>query len=864
MSNNNLKEASTTQPVVPDLSAPAGQSTDYNADKIQKLEGIEAVRKRPSMYIGDTGERGLHHLVYEVVDNSIDEALAGFCNHVDVIIHVDNSITVIDDGRGIPVDMHKTEKKPAIEVVLTVLHAGGKFDKKSYTVSGGLHGVGVTCVNALSEWLEAEVKRDGQVYHMRFKRGKTATKLEVIGKAKGTGTKITFKADSEIFPVIEYKYDILANRLRELAFLNRGIEITLKDERHNKEELFKFNGGIEEFIKHINKAKEPLHPKVIYVSKEKDGIHAEVALQYNEGYNESLYSYANNINTTEGGTHLSGFRSALTRAINQYAKSNNLLKEKDPSLGGDDLREGLTAVVSVKVPNPQFEGQTKTKLGNGEVEGIVSSIVYDGLMTFMEQNPPVARRVLEKALTAARAREAARKAREAIRKGALTGGGLPGKLADCSEKNPEMCELYIVEGDSAGGSAKQGRNRQFQAVLPIRGKLLNVEKARLDQVLNNNEIRNMITAVGTGFGTVDGEDTFKIEKLRYHRIVIMTDADVDGSHIRTLLLTFFYRKMPELVKRGHVYIAQPPLYKIKRKKREEYIENDDQMSKILIELGSGDAALLRLKDKKEFGGQQLMTVLESLQELEKLVDTIERRGIKFESYLDARDPKTGDLPSHAVRIKEGGTVRFEFAGNDKAWAKICAEYDISPAEDTPLELKAVDNDKPQREVKPLDLYETAGIQTVIEALARKGFDIDHYAAQTEPLFELVEGAVEVVVPMEGDAPAESKPKEKGEKKPKAAAVEKRTPIHSIPQILEQVKELGKRGLTIQRYKGLGEMNPEQLWETTMDPERRKMLKVELMDPAATDTMFTILMGDEVAPRRQFIEEHALYVRNLDV
>ena len=862
MSNNNLKEASKTQPVVPDLAAPAGQSTDYNADKIQKLEGIEAVRKRPSMYIGDTGERGLHHLVYEVVDNSIDEALAGFCNHVEVIIHVDNSITVIDDGRGIPVDMHKTEKKPAIEVVLTVLHAGGKFDKKSYTVSGGLHGVGVTCVNALSEWLEAEVKRDGQVYHMRFKCGKTASKLEVIGKAKGTGTKITFKPDGEIFPVIEYKYDILANRLRELAFLNRGIEITLKDERHNKEELFKFNGGIEEFIKHINKAKEPLHPKVIYVSKEKDGIHAEVALQYNEGYNESLYSYANNINTTEGGTHLSGFRSALTRAINQYAKSNNLLKEKDPSLGGDDLREGLTAVVSVKVPNPQFEGQTKTKLGNGEVEGIVSSIVYDGLMTFLEQNPPVARRVLEKALTAARAREAARKAREAIRKGALTGGGLPGKLADCSEKNPEMCELYIVEGDSAGGSAKQGRNRQFQAVLPIRGKLLNVEKARLDQVLNNNEIRNMITAVGTGFGTVDGEDTFKIEKLRYHRIVIMTDADVDGSHIRTLLLTFFYRKMPELVKRGHVFIAQPPLYKIKRKKREEYIENDDQMSKILIELGSGDASLLRLKDKKEFGGQQLMTVLESLQELEKLVDTIERRGIKFESYLDARDSKTGELPGHAVRIKEGGTVRFEFACNDKAWAKICAEFDVSPAEDTALELKAVDNGKPEREVKPLDLYETAGIQTVIEALARKGFDIDHYAAQTEPLFELVEGAAEPVA-AEGDAAAEVSAKSE-KAKPKAKAVEKRTPIHSIPQILEQVKELGKRGLTIQRYKGLGEMNPEQLWETTMDPERRKMLKVELMDPAATDTMFTILMGDEVAPRRQFIEEHALYVRNLDV
>jgi DNA gyrase subunit B len=841
-----------------DIKNTAG-TTDYTADKIQKLEGVEAVRKRPAMYIGDTGERGLHHLVYEVVDNSIDEALAGFCKHIEVVIHVDNSITVIDDGRGIPVDMHKTEKKPAVEVVLTVLHAGGKFDKKSYTVSGGLHGVGVTCVNALSEWLDVEVKRDSKVHHMRFKRGVTASKLEVIGKAKGTGTKITFKPDIEIFPVCEYKYDILANRLRELAFLNRGIEIALKDERGAKrEEVFKFNGGIEEFIKHINKAKEPLHPKVIYVEKEKDGITAEVALQYNEGFNESLYSYANNINTIEGGTHLSGFRSALTRVINQYAKSNNLLKEKDPSLGGDDLREGLTAVVSVKVPNPQFEGQTKTKLGNGEVEGIVSSIVYDGLMTFLEQNPPVARRILDKALTAARAREAARKAREAVRKGALTGGGLPGKLADCSEKNPELCELYIVEGDSAGGSAKQGRNRQFQAVLPIRGKLLNVEKARPDQILNNNEIRTMITAIGTGFGIGEDESGFALEKLRYHRIVIMTDADVDGSHIRTLLLTFFYRRMPELVKRGHIYIAQPPLYKVKRKKREEYVENDDQMSKILIELGSGDATLFRLKDKKEFGGQQLMTVLESLQELEKLVDTVERRGIKFEEYLSHRDEQSGDLPAYAIRIKEEGAVRFEFARNDKELAKLTdkIEENLDEIEDD----KATNgngngNGAPGKSsrIKVTELYESAGIQSVIGALSRKGFDIDHYAAQEEPLFELVEGAQ-----------PEADEKEKDEKKTKAKAVEKRTPVFSIPQILEQVKELGKRGLVIQRYKGLGEMNPEQLWETTMDPERRKMLKVELMDAADADNIFSILMGDEVAPRRQFIEENALNVRNLDV
>jgi DNA gyrase subunit B len=846
-------------------------ASDYTADKIQKLEGVEAVRKRPAMYIGDTGERGLHHLVYEVVDNSIDEALAGFCKHIDVVIHVDNSITVVDDGRGIPVDMHKTEKKPAVEVVLTILHAGGKFDKKSYTVSGGLHGVGVTCVNALSEWLEVEVKRDSKVHHMRFKRGKTASKLEVIGKAKGTGTKITFKADSEIFPVIEYKYDILANRLRELAFLNRGIEISLKDERNKREDLFKFNGGIEEFIKHINRAKEPLHPKVIYVSKEKDGIAAEVAIQYNEGYNESVYSYANNINTIEGGTHLSGFRSALTKAINQYSRSNNLLKEKDPSLTGDDLREGLTAVISVKVPNPQFEGQTKTKLGNGEVDGIVSSIVYEGLMTFMEQNPPIARRIVDKSLTAARAREAARRAREAVRKGALTGGGLPGKLADCSEKSPEECELYIVEGDSAGGSAKQGRNRQFQAVLPIRGKLLNVERARDDQMFNNNEIRAMITAIGTGIGEREGEGAFDINKLRYHRIVIMTDADVDGSHIRTLLLTFFYRKMPQLIERGYVYIAQPPLYKVKRKKREEYVENDDQMSRILIELGSEDSRLFRLKDKKEFSGQQLVSVLESLQELEKLVDTIERRGIKFEGYLAARDEKSGEFPSYAMRIKENGVVTFEFARTDKEWSKLCDKYDVYLDEESAPEAKNGDKDKgPQ--VKPLELTESNSIQSAIETLEKKGFNLDHYATQEKPLFELVEGSATVADTGEGESsgePQQAKATAKGNaksdaQKPKAKIEERRSEIHSIPQILEQIKETGKRGLTIQRYKGLGEMNPEQLWETTMDPERRKMLQVKLMDAKGADDIFSILMGDDVAPRRQFIEDNALNVRNLDI
>jgi DNA gyrase subunit B len=833
--------------------------SDYTADKIQKLEGVEAVRKRPAMYIGDTGERGLHHLVYEVVDNSIDEALAGFCKKIEVVIHVDNSVTVLDDGRGIPVDIHKTEKKPAVEVVLTVLHAGGKFDKKTYTVSGGLHGVGVTCVNALSEWLEVEVKRDGKVHHMRFKRGKTASRLEVIGKARGTGTKITFKPDSEIFPVIDFKFEILANRLRELAFLNRGIEILLKDERTGKQETFRYSGGIEEFVKHINRAKEPLHPKVIYLSKQKDGIAAEVALQYNGGYNESVYSYANNINTIEGGTHLSGFRTALTRAINQYAKTNNLLKEKDPTLSGDDLREGLTAVISVKVPNPQFEGQTKTKLGNGEVEGIVSSIVYEGLMTFMEQHPPISRRVVDKALTAARAREAARKAREAVRKGALTGGGLPGKLADCSERNPEMCELYIVEGDSAGGSAKQGRNRQFQAVLPIRGKLLNVEKARADQILNNNEIRTMITAIGTGFGVGDGDGAFDINRLRYHRIVIMTDADVDGSHIRTLLLTFFYRKMPELIKRGHVFIAQPPLYKIKRKKREEYIENEEQMTAILTELGSEDVCLYRIRDKKEFNGQALSGILQSLRELEKLADSIQRRGIDFEQYLAARDLKSGALPAYALRIREAGVTRFEFARNDREWAKLCKDYDIDLDEETPAESRNGDNGKASH-IKPLELHESNSIESVIETLERKGFNLDHYAAQEKALFELIEGAAAAPAG-DGEEAAEKPP---ASKPVKGKPAEKRTPVHSIPEILRRIKEIGKRGMIIQRYKGLGEMNPEQLWETTMNPDRRKILKVELMDAADADRIFTVLMGDEVEPRRQFIEENALNVRNLDV
>jgi DNA gyrase subunit B len=572
----------------------------YDATTITVLEGADAVRKRPAMYIGDTTQRGLHHLVYEVVDNAIDECMAGYASNVDVVVHADNSVSVVDDGRGIPVDMHKTEGKPAVEVVLTKLHAGGKFDHRVYKVAGGLHGVGVSVVNALSEWLEVEVKRDGKIYHQEYEKGRTASKLKTIGTAKKTGTRVTFKADEEIFGKgkVNYSFDTLSNRLRELAFLNKDIRITLKDERvKEKEAEFKFSGGIISFVEFLNKNKNILHKKVIYFSKEKDQVIAEVAMQYNDGYGENIFTFANNINTIEGGTHLTGFKSALTRTINQYCKSKNLLKESDGGISGDDVREGLTAVVSIKVPNPQFEGQTKTKLGNSEVEGIVESIVNEALGGFLEENPPIANKIIEKAVLASRAREAARKARELTRrKGALEGAALPGKLSDCQESDPSLCELYLVEGDSAGGSAKQGRDRRFQAILPLKGKILNVEKARLDKALSNEEIRTIITAIGTGIG-----EEFDITKLRYNKIILMCDADVDGSHIRTLLLTFLYRHMHTLVQKEHIYIAQPPLYKIKRGKREEYIQTEDDYNNLLLELGSEGMAVYRQTAESDFG-----------------------------------------------------------------------------------------------------------------------------------------------------------------------------------------------------------------------------------------------------------------------
>src|SRR5450432_175588 len=637
----------------------------YDAAQIDKLEGLAGVRQRPGMYIGPTDERGLHHCVFEVLDNSIDEHLAGYCSRIDVTIHVDGSCSVRDNGRGIPVDMHPKFKMPAVELVLTNLHAGGKFGQGAYKYSGGLHGVGAKCVNALSDWFKVEVSRDGKVYAMGFERGKTTQKLEVIGEVKNkktTGTLITFAPDPTIFTITtEFKFERLASRLRELAFLNPGLDITLADERGDspKKETFLYKHGIEEFVKQLGENKQVIHPKPIVISRQRDEVFVDVVMQYNDSYNDQILPFANSIPNPDGGTHLTGFRTALTKAVNQYAKTNSLVKEKDPAISGEDVREGLICVLSLKLPNPRFESQTKVKLVNTEIDGIVNSVVYDGLMTYFDQNPPVAKRIFDKVLTAARAREAARKARETIRKGALTGGGLPGKLADCSERDPDLTELYIVEGDSAGGSAKQGRDRRYQAILPIRGKLINVEKARLDQALKNTEIQSMITAIGTGIGKPKGdattkeEGTFDMSKLRYGRIIIMTDADVDGSHIRVLLLTFFYRQMTELVRAGKIYIAQPPLYQIKRKKREEYVDDDVQLNKILISLGSEDVRLKNLADGKELSTAQLKDILESLEKLAKLSESVRRHGGDFETFLGQRDAKADKLPTYLVKVRDG-------------------------------------------------------------------------------------------------------------------------------------------------------------------------------------------------------------------
>ena len=837
-------------------------SSTYNESQITVLEGLEAVRLRPSMYIGDTGERGLHHLVYEVVDNSIDEALGGYCDHIQVCIHVDNSITVADDGRGIPVGMHEAENLPAVEVVMTMLHAGGKFDHDAYRVSGGLHGVGVSCVNALSEWLEVEVRRDGSVHHIRFERGRTISELKKIRASEETGTTVTFRPDTEIFNSVVYKWDILANRLRELAFLNAGVVIALRDERGDetdRETVFCYQGGIRQFVEHLNQGRQTLSD-VIYLSAAREDVEAEVAMQYNDGFSETIFSYANNINTIEGGTHLSGFQGALTRSVNTYVKSLPSFKNEGTMAGGD-VREGLTAVISVKVREPQFEGQTKTKLGNGEVRGIVESIVHDGLSTYFEEHPQDAKRVIEKALLAARAREAARKARELTRrKTALDGASLPGKLADCSERDPSRSELFIVEGDSAGGSAKQGRASQFQAVLPIRGKLLNVEKARLDKLLNNNEIRALITAVGCGIGA----DEFDIEKARYHRVIIMTDADVDGSHIRTLLLTFFFRQMKPMIEAGYVYIAKPPLFKVRRRRREQYVESEEELDNLLLELALEDVEVF-LPDGTKIERGALEEIINVIRDSLHLTSGLARHGLSPEAYLDQKQLDTGLLPIALVSVREeDGTVSQTFVYSDDEEAGV-----ISAAEQRVLARQVDDEAQAGAEAEAEGKGEqdaavgAADGQDDVEDEAERERERVHACIEVTPIYEasafreiderLVARGLDLVRMYRGD-----------DCLMEICHKDERKPVNCLLDMYEEVKTVGRQGLQIQRYKGLGEMNPDQLWETTMDPNLRKMLRVTMQDAFEAERMFSLLMGDEVAPRREYIEKYAASVKDLDI
>jgi DNA gyrase subunit B len=834
---------------------------DYSADKIKVLEGLEAVRTRPAMYIGSTGQAGLHHLVYEVVDNAIDEALAGFCDQVNVTIHIDGSVTVVDNGRGIPVDRHASGKSAA-EVVLTVLHAGGKFDKDSYKVSGGLHGVGISVVNALSETLDLEIWRNGQVYQQSYERGNPAAELEITGTTKRRGTKVTFKPDSQIFETTDFSFDTLAQRLRELAFLNGGIIITLDDERDGKSHKFHYQGGIVSFVTHLNKNKTAVNEKPIYMRGEREGIEAEIALQWNDGYAETIYSFANNINTHEGGTHLSGFRSALTRTINFYATKNNLAKDLKDSVSGDDIREGLTAVISVKIPHPQFEGQTKTKLGNTEVKGIVEAILNDKLGAYLEENPPVARRIVGKAIDAARAREAARKARDLVRrKGALDGSSLPGKLADCQERDPAQSELYIVEGESAGGSAKQGRDRRFQAILPLKGKILNVEKARFDKMLGSDEIKTMIAALGCGVGAED----FDLEKLRYHRIIIMTDADVDGSHIRTLLLTFFYRQLPKVIDGGYVYIAQPPLFRVKRGKSETYIKDERELEAYLIKRAAA-ARVVRIPSASvEIAGADLEKLLQKMIAHQKFLQVVERRGHPRE-IIEALVAAGADREYFADKEK--------LEGLSQALTDATRTVTVQRDEEHNRYLLQVEDRSggyPRQHTIGVDFVTAAEYRTLLA---------NH---RDIPAFDggvVVSGAGSGETPEEpetptatsdgtaiGGAPADeatrlaAEPKERRQAG-KGEVAEVR--LKSLDELVEFFIASGKKGVAINRYKGLGEMNPEQLWATTMDPEARTLLQVRAEDHTEADLMFTTLMGDQVEPRRRFIEDNALDVKNLDV
>jgi DNA gyrase subunit B len=824
-----------------------GAADDYGADKIKVLEGLEAVRTRPAMYIGSTGPSGLHHLVYEIVDNSIDEALAGHCDQVNVTLHIDQSVTVVDNGRGIPVDQHASGRSAA-EVALTVLHAGGKFDNDSYKVSGGLHGVGVSVVNALSETLELEIWRNGQVYKQSYERGNPVAPLEVTGTTKKRGTKITFKADAQIFETTEFSFDTLAQRLRELAFLNGGVTITLDDERDGKSHKFLYEGGILSFVDYLNQNKASVNDKPIYMHGEKDGIDVEIALQWNDGYAETVYSFANNINTHEGGTHLSGFRSALTRTINYYAGKNNLAKDlKDASIGGDDIREGLIAVISVKIPRPQFEGQTKTKLGNTEVKGIVEAILNDKLGAYLEENPAVAKKVVLKAVDAARAREAARKARDLVRrKGALDNSTLPGKLADCQERDPSKSEIYIVEGESAGGSAKQGRDRRFQAILPIKGKILNVEKARFDRMLASDEIKTMIAALGCGIGTED----FDADKIRYHRIIIMTDADVDGSHIRTLLLTFFYRQMRPLVERGYIYIAQPPLFRAKRGRSEVFIRDERALETFLIKRAVESRTVV-LADGTEISGEQLEHRLEKLIAFRKFMQIVERRGPSHDVVLALLDRNAYEKGFFADRERVEALAAALTAATRSAAVQQDEEHQALA-----IAVEDRSGGYPRHHRVDQDFVTTGEFRTLASSYQDvKGIRGPMMVKTTATAAEHEDAAAEEAKDIDASAAPTIAPK---------PARDGEVTVESLDELVEFFTAAGKKGVAINRYKGLGEMNPDTLWATTMNPESRSLAQVRAEDHMEADLMFTTLMGDQVEPRRKFIEDNALDVKNLDI
>ncbi len=867
---------------IKDVSTKGKEGGGYSAENITVLEGLAAVRLRPAMYIGSTGEQGLHHLVYEVVDNSVDEALGGHATKIDVTIHVDNSITVVDDGRGIPVDdkVINGEKMPAVQVVLTMLHAGGKFDASNYKVSGGLHGVGVSCVNALSEEFDVEIWRDGHAWEQDYSKGAPISKLRKMGSSMRKGTKVHFLPDKSIFTVTEFNYDTLAQRLRELAFLNKGLEIHLTDQRTTdsktgeyKHQEFKYIGGIAEFIKHLNKGKAVLHDKPIYMEAERDNVAMEIALQYNDAYSETVFTFANNINTVDGGTHLSGFKTALTRTINAAGQSLGLFKDVKENLSGDDVREGLVVVISVKLSQPQFEGQTKGKL-NSDIAGTVQAFVNERLGAFLEQNPSVAKKIINKAIDAARAREAARKARDLTRrKGALDGGGLPGKLADCSERQPDRCELYLVEGESAGGTAKQGRDRKFQAILPLKGKILNVEKARYDKMLGHEEIRAMITALGCGIG----KDDFDASKLRYGKLILMTDADVDGSHIRTLLLTFFFRHMTELIKRGHVYIAQPPLYRIKKGKFEQYIKDDREYVSVMVKRASDGMVIRYGKDGGRLEGAALTKYMGQLNDYLGFFDKVQKR-LRNDDVTQAFAELFAHEGKDSVR-----RVDFETSAKVEAMRQrlvaMQKTYQFKNVGDVVMDEEhrsySVSYTDAQGAVRTID-WALASAPESRQMLAKHAqikeqlvapFFIEYATKTKAQAAAEAEEEAEEIASEEGVAETASAPGTVAEIKPgKRANKASQDPVEkkTARDVFEYVIEQGKKEYQVQRYKGLGEMTAPQLWETTMDPERRTLLQVKLEDIAACEEIFTTLMGEDVESRRKFIEENALDVKNLDI